>query len=370
MNTKEMLTELLSKLDVLTSTPLQDTGNRLLKFTEKEIIKMPKTFRKEFRAQGCTAHVRKRTDGRYKCSYEIRYNRNGYSISASATTLEKAKERFIEKLNEAIPHSQDDFKPSANFGKFAMYWFENFHKRKVCESTYSHNIKLYNRHIQGEYAHRSITSISAASLQQYIDKFIDRPKTSDDVYSILNQIFNCAVNHGLIRLNPLNMCVHKIHEREHGRALSIEEERILLSAFDGTPYQTTFAVLLYTGLRPSEYPTAKITEHFIIAQNSKRKGGKIEYKRIPITPMLRPYIYKNTTLFMPSREKLYYAYKKILPNSTLYDLRTTFQTRCTECGIADTAIGLFMGNSIGALKKAYTDVSDEYLIHEGNKLKY
>lgn len=62
--------------------------------------------------------------------------------------------------------------------------------------------------------------------------------------------------------------------------------------------------------------------------------------------------------------------KKILPNHKLYDLRTTFYTRCTECGVADVARDEFVGHSLGALENAYTDLSDDFLLREGNKLNY
>ena len=41
-------------------------------------------------------------------------------------------------------------------------------------------------------------------------------------------------------------------------------------------------------MRPNEYETARREDNFIIAKNSKRKGGKTETKKIPITPMLAP----------------------------------------------------------------------------------
>ena len=51
-----------------------------IKFSEEEIKKMPKTFRKEFRVQGCTAHVHKIRSGRKNWCYVIRYRRNGYNV--------------------------------------------------------------------------------------------------------------------------------------------------------------------------------------------------------------------------------------------------------------------------------------------------
>lgn len=342
-----------------------------LKFTEKEISSMPKAFRHTFIAEGKVICYRKRIRGRVSCSYEARYRRHGYNISVSATNLMELKPRFIEALH-AAEMGEAATKIPTNFHEFAMYWFENFHKRKVKEATYNHDIKLYERHLKERLGQFRISAIIAPTLQKLLDEFSDRGKTADDIHSILNQIFNCAVNHGLIRLTPLGMIFHEKHEHKHGSAITKRDEQKLLQAFAGQPYQLHYAVILYTGLRPNEYPTATVDCDFIKAVNSKRHGknGKVVYKRIPISPMLRPYLDGVTEISLPQAYILEDRFKKILPNHKLYDMRTTFQTRCSECGIPDNVIGVFMGNSIGKLKEAYTDFSEEYLIREGGKLKY
>ncbi len=149
-----------------------------------------------------------------------------------------------------------------------------------------------------------------------------------------------------------------------------DEEHKLLSETAGTRYQLLFAVALYTGLRPNEFKTARIEGAFIVAVNSKRKSKMVEYKRIPITPMLRPYLENVDELHFVRLEYLRDKIKQILPQHILYDLRTTFNTRCTECGIADVARKTFMGHSLGKLDNAYTDLSDDFLIIEGEKLNY
>ena len=86
--------------------------------------------------------------------------------------------------------------------------------------------------------------------------------------------------------------------------------------------------------------------------------------------MLKPYLEGMKTLKMPTLKYVRYSYNSILPNHILYDLRTTFYTRCTECGVAEPALKEFVGHSLGALGNAYTDLSDEYLLKEGEKFVY
>ena len=64
-------------------------------FTQKEISKMPKTFKKEFIANGLSAHVLKRKKRKNAISFEIRYRRNGYNIHVTASTIDAAKAKFI-----------------------------------------------------------------------------------------------------------------------------------------------------------------------------------------------------------------------------------------------------------------------------------
>lgn len=361
------------KIDIK-ETEKEESENRFLIFTEKEIIQMPKNIRKIFRIHGHTVHMRKRTDGRYKCSYEIRYAKRPFDkkpISVSATTLDAAKARFIEKLNNYI--SQDVSAPAVpvSFDGFAMYWFENFHKRKVCVRTYDHDIKLYNRHIRQRFGKFKIKDVNAVMLQDFLDCAPGAGKTAKDLFSILNQILNCAVKHGLIKLNPLGMCILNGYNQAHGSLICKDEERKLFNAYKGTEWEIPFAIVCYCGLRPNEYTTVTIDGDFIKAKNSKHgKNGEIVYKRIPITPMLRPYLQNITEIKMPNSRVLNNRFKKVLPRHKLYDMRTTFQTRCTECGINETVIGLLMGNSIGKLKEAYTVFSDEYLLKEAEKFKY
>ena len=86
--------------------------------------------------------------------------------------------------------------------------------------------------------------------------------------------------------------------------------------------------------------------------------------------MLEPYVQELSTFEEINRDVIREKFKAILPNHIVYDMRTTFYSRCKECGIADAARDEFIGHSLGALGNAYTDLSNEYLLKEGSKFKY
>lgn len=361
----------------------------IFKFTNKEILKMPKQFRKEFRTAGCTAHVLKRRSGKNNWNYMIRYRRNGYNVVASSNNLEEAKRKFIEKLliadkfqkqqtfENIVVHAQPNQSTVVNgipctLDGFANYYFKTFYKRKVCNESYRIAQSNYRNHVLPHFGNVPLSSITANKCQELIDRLVDENKarTSENVATMLNMLFTAAVKHTVIQHNPMDMVFHTKHQREHGKALSKDEEIKLMKATAGTPYQLMFAVGLYTGMRPNEYKTAKIEGEFIVANNSKRKNGKVELKRIPINPMLKPYLENVTDLSFVRLEAMRMKLKDILPDHKLYDLRTTFYTRCTECGVAEVAIKKFVGHTLGGLADTYTDLSDAFLLKESAKLNY
>ena len=174
------------------------------------------------------------------------------------------------------------------------------------------------RDIRPHFGEKNLLEITPGECQKVLDSFLEKgmTKTNNEVYSLMNGIFKMAIAHNIITQNPMNIVIIKKHQCKHGKALTKAEGKLLLGGLKGTKYQKIMALALYTGLRPNELETAKVEDKFIVAKNSKRKGGKVEYKKIPISPMLRPYFEKDAGIDMPGLQYIREQFNKLLP--TIY----------------------------------------------------
>lgn len=344
----------------------------IVEFTDKEINAMSKEFKRLIILNDKRCHLRTKASGKDTTTYEIRFRRDGFDISASGKTIELAKRNFIKKLKTAQPKRENGggLNVPETFTAFALYHFENFKKEKVSAAHYENNLRMLNRYLVPRFKEMPIIKITPSDCKTIIDevKMQGKGKTADDLHSILNGIFKNAIAHAIIERNPLALVLHTQHKRKNGLALSKDEESTLLNALKGSAFEISAALALYCGLRPNELETAEIQGDFIKAVNSKRKGGKVEYKLIPIINRLRPFLPADGVFNIPNLDMLRRAIKKALPGHKLYDLRTTFYTRCDELGVAAPARDEFVGHSSGVLTNTYRDLSKEYLLKEGQKL--
>lgn len=360
------------KSNVLTFPTLEERKeNCFVAFTEKEIQQMPNHFRKLLIIKKYRCRLRKRPykDG---FTYEIRLRSGGYNICAGGKTIELAKQNFIKKLQKikapVVDARQDEGKTPTKFHDFAMYFFENFRVKRIAEETYRKDMSRYNLYLLPAFGDKKIASITPGDCNELLQSITQRGKGKQaaEVFSLLSVIFKGAIAHGLIKKSPLDIVYIERHQRESGKALTKEEE-VKLLAIEEEDFRRALALALYTGLRPNELKTARIEGDFIVANNSKRKNKKVEYKRIYICKRLRPFL-EDGLPHLPTPQLLRRRVKAALPNHKLYDLRTTFYTRCQELGVALPALKHFVGHSFGTLGDTYTDLSQDYLLKEGQKL--
>ena len=346
-------------LDALIAEALK--GNGVLA-TPKEISQML------INLQGVSINSKPRKDGRFQ-GYIVDGTQKKYVYGK---TREETAFKIRELLKNGLPQKKEETtsKIPDTFNEFAKYYFENFRIKKVSKQTYYNDIKRSEKYLFPVFADKSIKKITPIECQKILDdiKSTGKGKTGDEIYSLMSVIFKAAIKHGIIQTNPLDIVFHTVHERQHGSALTKEEEARLFSAPMGDKYRLIFAIMAYAGLRPNELKTVKIDVNMLVSVNSKRKNQKVEYKRIPISPMLAPFIKELPKI--PCAKQIQTVLKSVLPNHKPYDLRTTFYSRCKECGISEYAIKEYMGHSLGALGNAYTDLSDTFLIKEMQKFTY
>ncbi len=324
--------------------------------------------------KGVSINAKPRKDGRYQ-GYIIQDERKVYVYGK---TREDVAVKLKEYLKNGLPKKKKadtSNEVPTTFNAFAQYYFENFRKKKVAELTFYTDTRRYESYLFPYFKEKPLKKITPKECQDLLDKIsaTGKGKTTDELHSLLSIIFKGAIKHGIINRNPLDIVFHVKHERKHGSALTIEEERLFkdkIQLCEDEKVVLGCLLVLYTGLRPNELKTAQVKDCFIIAQNSKRKNKKIEFKKIPIIKALVPFVENRVIPKYSERaiDKMRATVKEILPNHILYDLRTTFYTRCKEYGVSDVARDEFVGHSLGELGNTYTDLSDEYLINEGKKL--
>lgn len=342
-----------------------------IKFTEQEIKGMSKTFKKEFVANGCVAHIIKRPSGKNGFYYEIRYRRNGYNITVSNKDLKTAKKMFVDgtkQLDEPVKQKE------ITFGQMTDEWLA-FKKGKVVDHTWRLYKRLSEQYFTEALRAKDIKSIRTGQLNAFMEQFGNRPRLYEDMRILLNSVFKYALLNAVISHNPVTLIPFKRAERKSRRSLTDDEIRaffVNVKAANAELRQVAYA-LYFFGVRPCELDNeAHIKGDFLICRNRKRKGGKIEYKKIPVPEQAREYIDETKPFKMPGNEQWTSTLlARLLPGElTAYNLRHTFATTCQKF-VRPDIVDIWMGDSPERLVgRVYTHFSDEFMLSEMAKVVF
>ena len=349
-----------------------------LLFTEKEVSKMPKPFRKLFRTNKICAHVRKRSDG----LYEIRCMIDLKPITAVSKYLEVAKEKFIEKLKNINPvEFQINVSNGTDFCTYIDQWLETAKKPHVKESTYKDYVQTIKTNIKPEFQERTIEGITYTELQAFITKYQDdgKNRTAKKIYQLLSSLFDAAVADRLVPISPMLKVKLTHYETESGVPFTRKEERQLLENFKCNPslYRQAFVFMLYTGVRRAELSSVVVENGWIhIVTAKQRKGFKDKLRSLPIPPMLQailPFINIDEIVKINPHLLTKHLHKQF-ENHHCHDLRHTFITRAQECGIRREYVSLWAGhkadNSITSNVYTHLEQNKELQVEEMQKFHY
>lgn len=326
----------------------QKYANGVLHFSDKELSKMPKDFRKEFRTGNITAHVRKKDNG----VFEIRCQVQKQKIAASAKLLDVAKQKFIEALNAKISPMTPIIQKSVQLCDYMQTWLETVKKPAVKPVTFKDYKQQCTAYIFPAFADRELASIKGFELQAFINGFTEAGKnrTAKKLYQLLAAVFDYAVMDDIISKSPMQKITLARYEEEHGVPLNRAEEAALVKALaaSGNVYAQAYVFMTYTGVRRSELASVELADGWITVISSKTpKGIKTKMRSLPVSPMLArvmPLIdVESIKAITPGM--LTKHIKDYFPAHHTHDLRHTFITRCQECGIQRELVSLWAGHA-------------------------
>ena len=231
-----------------------------------------------------------------------------------------------------------------------------------------------------------IRELKTYTLQAAVDNIPRGWETKSHALSLLNQLFNIAMELDVIQKNyaAFVKLPSKPQSSKHS-AFTKEEIKILFENVFAEKWADTVLILIYTGMRPSELLKIKtadvhLNERYMVG-GLKTKAGR--ERVIPICDKVLPFIRKrfnpNTEYLIEENNKpvTYSHYAKYFADCMKslnmkhlpHDGRHTFASMANTKGINATSVKLIMGHSSGDItEKVYTHKAVEELLQAVNTL--
>lgn len=353
-----------------------------LLFSDEEVSKMPRKFRKIFRTNKQTAHVR-RKDGDV---YEIRMQIDGHRITASAKYLDLAKERFIKKLREYNEHGATGKKETAqavpdvaplSVSDYALHYLETFKRPNISEKHFSNLCGIVRRHVARFFGETLMRDITATDCQKLLNELSEQGKgrTVEEVKNLLSWICAAAVAD---RILPADVMAHVQtlpHRRTVGKSIPREYVRAFLAREPQDRAELCLRLLIYTGMRPCELSALTFDNvGFVSITTAKRKKWETQdVRRIPLHPAVLPYVEEIRAALPVALVLLERAFRRHFPPEyRLYDLRHTFTTIAQQAHCYKAWVDYVTGHKANGntTDRIYTHWEDDFQREEMAKIEF
>ena len=208
-----------------------------------------------------------RKDGRWEGRIIIGYNENGNpkTKNVTAKTQAECKEK-LQALKEKWGRTSDRLKPDMPFGDWMDFWYQNFSKPKIRQTTQEcYENRIYN-HIIPEIGKIPLCKLTQNDLQQfyarlkkggrrrltefYGEDLSDRMVRS--CHTTCRTALEKAVTEGLITVNPAIGCRLPPKKAKEMQVLTQDEIRRFLIQANEEGYYEFFLLELTTGMRRGE----------------------------------------------------------------------------------------------------------------------
>ena len=372
---------------------------------------------KKQRKQG-EGMLRLRSDGRWEARIVIGYDENGLPITKNVTAKTKfACEEKLKALKETLGKTVERLKPEMPFGEWIDFWYQNFCKLSLRETTKVGYENGIYQHIIPSIGQIPLNQLTQNDLQQFYAKLKKNGRlvhsatkgttTSDRTVrscrALCKTALEKAVSEQLIVKNPSNGCKLPPKKGREMQILSPSELGRFLARAKEEGYYELFLLELSTGMRRGEILGLKWSDlkladgslriaRQVVAAGNKTVVQPPKTKTSIRTIILPPYMVeilaemkkqKTCEWIFPSPIKdgeprnpsaVYHRFKLILERSgcknvRFHDLRHTFATMAIENGMDVKTLSSMIGHtSAETTLNIYSHITDTMRLQAAAKI--
>lgn len=191
-------------------------------------------------------------------------NLRQYEVSAItyAPTLEKLREQEEQIIVDKHDGIRSDVK-SITVNEMFDLWCQL--KRGIKDSTFKNYIYMYELFVKPSFGKNRLVQVKKSDVRKFYNSLADgkvlKIATIDNVHNVLHQVFQVAVDDGMIRQNPTDKMLKELKlshgfEREKKEALTVAQQKLffdyMLSHPKDTHWYPVFYVMANTGMRVGE----------------------------------------------------------------------------------------------------------------------
>lgn len=235
--------------------------------------------------------------------------------------------------------------------------------------------------------HPKLTDLASDQIDGFVQQRQSegvRPATINRDLAVLRRMLKLAQKRRYLGWNPFDQVemLNETRGRRQARILTFDQEQRLLAAIPPESYMRPLLILLIeTGLRvfrealPLKWEDIDFENHVLRVRSSKTAAGE---RIVPLSHFCEsallqwhqvqgatfPYVFPNGRSVDAPLRNVHRAWKELLikaqiPDMWLHDLRATFASRLSACGLSTFQIAQLLGHSSGRIVAVYAKSFDE-----------
>lgn len=208
-------------------------------------------------AQG-SGTIRRRSDGRWEARFTTGFDpKTGKQVQRSV--YGKSQNEVRERLTKIACELDDGtyMEPAKEMvGEWLDVWLEMYVQHSVKPYTLDAYQRTCDNYLKPALGHVRLIALTAPQIQRFYNDLLVKEKLSaktiKNIHGILHRALDRAVQLGMIRMNPSNVCDLPRVRRKEIKPMEQAEISAFLKAIEGDRFELLYQVTLFTGMRQGE----------------------------------------------------------------------------------------------------------------------